>query len=113
MPLNIIGGKDKGSYRCNADNGVGKPLSKDVFVNVQGEYKFSALTRQLLQKVVTEDTDTKITITSIIFSWSFDKRSTTLHAQYTYYCKALGTMHAQYLFFVPLIYFYKLFFLYM
>ena len=37
MPLNIIGEKDKGSYRCTAANGVGKPLSKDVFVNVLGE----------------------------------------------------------------------------
>ncbi|XP_074634424.1 fibroblast growth factor receptor 3-like isoform X2 [Acropora palmata] len=34
MPLNIIGEKDTGSYRCTADNGVGKPLSKDVFVDV-------------------------------------------------------------------------------
>ena len=37
MPLNIVGEKDKGSYRCIADNGVGKPLIKDVFVDVQGE----------------------------------------------------------------------------
>ena len=37
MPLNIIGEKDTGSYRCTADNGVGKPLSKDVFVDVHGE----------------------------------------------------------------------------
>ncbi|XP_015749159.1 PREDICTED: lachesin-like [Acropora digitifera] len=35
MPLNITGEKDKGSYRCTADNGVGKPLTKDVFVDVQ------------------------------------------------------------------------------
>jgi len=34
MPLNITGEKDTGSYRCTADNGVGKPLSKDVFVDV-------------------------------------------------------------------------------
>ena len=37
MPLNITGEKDKGSYRCTADNGVGKPLTKDVFVDVHGE----------------------------------------------------------------------------
>ena len=37
MPLNITGEKDKESYRCTADNGVGKPLTKDVFVDVQGE----------------------------------------------------------------------------
>ena len=82
MPLNIIGGKDKGSYRCNADNGVGKPLSKDVFVNVQGAYKYSALTKQLLQKVVTEDTDTKITIISIIFPWSFVLTKEALHCMH-------------------------------
>ncbi|XP_044180357.1 fibroblast growth factor receptor 2-like [Acropora millepora] len=35
MPLNITGEKDKGSYRCTADNGVGEPLIKDVFVGVQ------------------------------------------------------------------------------
>ncbi|XP_067032058.1 fibroblast growth factor receptor 3-like isoform X2 [Acropora muricata] len=34
MPLNIIGEKDIESYRCTAANGIGKPLSKDVFVNV-------------------------------------------------------------------------------
>ena len=37
MPLNITGEKDKGSYRCTADNGVGKPLSKDIFVDVHGK----------------------------------------------------------------------------
>ena len=37
MPLNITGGNDKGNYRCIADNGVGEPLTKDVFVDVQGE----------------------------------------------------------------------------
>ena len=37
MPLNITGVKDIGNYRCTAANGVGKPLSKDVFVNVLGE----------------------------------------------------------------------------
>ena len=37
MPLNVTGEKDKGSYRCTADNGVGKPLSKDIFVDVHGQ----------------------------------------------------------------------------
>ncbi|XP_067056810.1 fibroblast growth factor receptor 3-like isoform X1 [Acropora muricata] len=35
MPLIITGEKDAGSYRCTADNGVGKRLIKDVFVDVQ------------------------------------------------------------------------------
>ncbi|XP_015774925.1 PREDICTED: neural cell adhesion molecule 2-like [Acropora digitifera] len=35
MPLNITGGMDGGGYRCTADNGVGKLLTKDVFVDVQ------------------------------------------------------------------------------
>ena len=33
MPLNITRGKNKESYRCTADNGVGNPLTKDVIVN--------------------------------------------------------------------------------
>ena len=37
MPLNITGGEDGGNYSCSADNGVGKPLTKDVFVDVQCE----------------------------------------------------------------------------
>ena len=37
MPVKFTGEKDKGSYRCTADNGVGKPLVKDVFVDVHGE----------------------------------------------------------------------------
>ena len=37
MPLNITGVEDGGSYRCTADNGFGKPLTKDVFVDVQCE----------------------------------------------------------------------------
>ncbi|XP_074633569.1 opioid-binding protein/cell adhesion molecule-like isoform X5 [Acropora palmata] len=32
--LLITGGKDAGTYRCTADNGVGNPLHKDVKVNV-------------------------------------------------------------------------------
>ncbi|XP_074633148.1 hemicentin-1-like isoform X3 [Acropora palmata] len=35
MPLFIISGRNEESYRCTADNGVGKPLSKDVFVDIQ------------------------------------------------------------------------------
>ncbi|KAK2549873.1 Basement membrane-specific heparan sulfate proteoglycan core protein, partial [Acropora cervicornis] len=34
MPLAIIRGKNKESYRCTANNGVGKPLSKDVNINI-------------------------------------------------------------------------------
>ena len=37
MPLNITGGKDGGNYTCTADNGVGKALTKEVFVDVQCE----------------------------------------------------------------------------
>ena len=38
MPLNITRGKNKESYRCTADNGVGNPLTKDVIVNTLCEY---------------------------------------------------------------------------
>ncbi|XP_074634457.1 uncharacterized protein LOC141893000 [Acropora palmata] len=34
MPLNIIRGKNKESYRCTAHNGIGNPLIKDVIVNI-------------------------------------------------------------------------------
>ncbi|XP_015777830.1 PREDICTED: uncharacterized protein LOC107355763 [Acropora digitifera] len=34
MPLNIIRGKTKESYRCTADNGVANPLTADVIVNI-------------------------------------------------------------------------------
>ena len=34
MPLNITGEKDAGYYRCTADNGVGSPLTKEVFIDV-------------------------------------------------------------------------------
>ena len=30
MPLKITGGKNEEVYRCTADNGVGKPLTKVV-----------------------------------------------------------------------------------
>ncbi|XP_067031299.1 fibroblast growth factor receptor 3-like isoform X1 [Acropora muricata] len=34
MPLKVLNGKNKERYRCTADNGVGKPLTKDVIVNI-------------------------------------------------------------------------------
>ncbi|XP_068733265.1 neuronal growth regulator 1-like [Montipora capricornis] len=34
MPLNITGKQDAGGYRCTVDNGVGSPLTKDVFIAV-------------------------------------------------------------------------------
>ena len=34
MPLTNINVKDEGIYRCTADNGIGKPVTKDVLVNV-------------------------------------------------------------------------------
>ena len=34
FPLTITGKEDEGSYRCTAENGVGSPASKDVFVTV-------------------------------------------------------------------------------
>ena len=34
FPLTITGKEDEGSYRCTAQNGVGSPDSKDVFVTV-------------------------------------------------------------------------------
>ena len=37
MPIKFTGEKDKGSYRCTAANGVGKPVNKDVFVDVHSE----------------------------------------------------------------------------
>ena len=37
MPLNITGEKNAGYYRCTADNGVGRSLTKDVFIDVLGE----------------------------------------------------------------------------
>ena len=32
-----ISRQDKGGYRCTADNGVGSPATKDIFVTVQCE----------------------------------------------------------------------------
>ena len=34
MPLNIGSRQYGGYYRCTADNGVGRALTKDVFINV-------------------------------------------------------------------------------
>ena len=34
FPLTITGKEDEGFYRCTAENGVGSPDSKDVFVTV-------------------------------------------------------------------------------
>ena len=34
MPLNITGGKNAESFRCTADNGIGKPLSKVVNITI-------------------------------------------------------------------------------
>ena len=34
MPLNIHGGKNEERYRCSADNGVGKPLTKVVSLTI-------------------------------------------------------------------------------
>ena len=35
MPLTNITRQEKGGYRCTADNGVGSPATKDVFITVQ------------------------------------------------------------------------------
>ena len=37
FPLNVAGKQDEGFYRCSADNGVGSPVSKDVFITVESE----------------------------------------------------------------------------
>ena len=38
MPLMNIRRQDGGGYRCTANNGIGRPAFKDVFINVQCEY---------------------------------------------------------------------------
>ena len=35
MPLINITRQEEGGYRCTADNGVGSPDTKDVFITVQ------------------------------------------------------------------------------
>ena len=36
FPL-TISKQDKGAYRCTANNGIGNPLGRDVFITVQCE----------------------------------------------------------------------------
>ena len=38
MPLTNITRQEEGGYRCTADNGVGSPDTKDVFITVKCEY---------------------------------------------------------------------------
>ena len=35
--IHITGKKDEGVYRCTADNGVGDPVTADVFITVQSK----------------------------------------------------------------------------
>ena len=44
FPL-VISRRDQGYFRCTADNGVGNPATKDVFVTVHCEYSRILLTR--------------------------------------------------------------------
>lgn len=37
FPFTISGKQDEGQYRCTADNGIGNPARRDVFVTVQCE----------------------------------------------------------------------------
>ena len=45
VPLPIAGIHDEGYYRCSADNGIGNPASRDVFIIVQSKSRlfFSAI----------------------------------------------------------------------
>ena len=38
MPLTNITRQEEGGYRCTADNGIGSPATKDVFITVKCEY---------------------------------------------------------------------------
>ena len=38
MPLTGIRRQDEGGYRCTAINGIGEPVSSNVFITVQCEY---------------------------------------------------------------------------
>lgn len=41
MPLTGINRQEGGFYRCTADNGVGRPATKDTYIIVQCECTFS------------------------------------------------------------------------
>ena len=43
MPLTISGKQDEGTYKCTAENGFGKPASRDVSLTVQSEYAINAI----------------------------------------------------------------------
>ena len=38
MPMTDIRRQDAGTYRCTADNGIGKPVAEDVWIVVQCEF---------------------------------------------------------------------------
>ena len=37
FPLTITGKQNEGLYRCTADNGIGSPVTKEVFITVHRE----------------------------------------------------------------------------
>jgi len=37
FPLTITGKQDEGGYRCTADNGIGNPASKVVYIIVESK----------------------------------------------------------------------------
>ena len=43
MPMTIRGKQDEGVYRCTAHNGIGNPVTADVFVTVQCKSQLSPL----------------------------------------------------------------------
>ena len=47
MPLSISGKQHEGTYKCTADNGFGKPVSRDVSLTVQSEYVINAVKTRL------------------------------------------------------------------
>ena len=49
MPLSISGKEYEGTYKCTADNGFGKPVSRDVSLTVQSEYVINAVKTALPQ----------------------------------------------------------------